>query len=102
MKTLTANMRAQWTELDRRIRAFDAEFVAFLRENADARRLSTIPGVGSLIASAQREITVVRSVQLDARPFSHQVLLDNIASSMESYSRNADVTRIGRWDAAPR
>ena len=52
IRTLIADMRAQWTELDRRIRAFDAEFAAFLRENADARLLSTIPGVGPLIASA--------------------------------------------------
>jgi len=52
MRTLIADMRAQWTELDRRIRAFDTEFVAFLRENADAQLLSTIPGVGPLIASA--------------------------------------------------
>ena len=37
MRTLIADMRAQWMELDRRIRAFDAEFVAFLRENADAQ-----------------------------------------------------------------
>ena len=52
MRTLIADMRVQWEELDRRIRAFDAEFAAFLRENADARLLSTIPGVGALIASA--------------------------------------------------
>ena len=52
MRTLVADMRAQWTELDRRIRAFDAEFVAFLQQNTDARLLSTIPGVGPLIASA--------------------------------------------------
>ena len=52
MRSLIADMRAQWVELDRRIRTFDAEFAAFLRENEDARLLSTIPGVGPLIASA--------------------------------------------------
>jgi transposase len=52
MRTLIADMREQWMELDRRIRDFDAEFAAFQRENADARLLSTIPGVGPLIASA--------------------------------------------------
>ena len=52
MRALIANMRAQWAELDRRIRAFDVEFATFLRENSDARLLSTIPGVGPLIASA--------------------------------------------------
>ena len=39
-------------ELDRRIRAFDSEFVGFVRQNEDASRLVTIPGVGPLIASA--------------------------------------------------
>ena len=52
MRVLIADMRAQWAELDRRIRAFDVEFATFLRENSDARLLSTIPGVGPLIASA--------------------------------------------------
>ena len=39
IRTLIADMRAQWVELDRRIRTFDAEFAAFLRENEDARLL---------------------------------------------------------------
>jgi transposase len=52
IRTLIADMHAQWLELDRRIRGFDAEFAAFLRENADARLLASIPGVGPLIASA--------------------------------------------------
>ena len=41
-----------WSELDRRITAFDAEFVRWTKENEDARRLATIPGVGATIASA--------------------------------------------------
>lgn len=52
MLTLTADARAQWLELDRRIAAFDAEFTAFVKENENARRLATIPGVGVTIASA--------------------------------------------------
>jgi transposase len=52
MRTLIADMRTQWVDVDRPIRALDAEFAAFLRENGDARLLSTIPGVGPLIASA--------------------------------------------------
>ena len=39
-------------ELDRRIAAFDAEFVQWARENEDARRLTTIPGFGAIVASA--------------------------------------------------
>src|SRR6201987_4031906 len=49
---LVADARAKWTELDRRIAAFDGEFVRWARENEDARRLVTIPGFGAIIASA--------------------------------------------------
>ena len=49
---LIADARAQWAELDRRIGAFDTEFVRWTKENEDARRLVTIPGVGGMIASA--------------------------------------------------
>ena len=52
MQLLIADGQAQWRELDRRIGLFDAEFVAFAKENEDARRLVTIPGVGVTIASA--------------------------------------------------
>ena len=38
--------------LDRRIADFDAEFVSWARENEDARRLTSIPGVGVTIATA--------------------------------------------------
>jgi transposase len=47
-----ADARAQWAELDRRIAAFDAEFVRWVKENEEARRLTTIPGVGAIVASA--------------------------------------------------
>src|SRR6188472_2034022 len=33
---------------DRRIGAFDNEFAAYARSDADARRLATIPGIGVL------------------------------------------------------
>jgi hypothetical protein len=36
MRTLLADMIAQWHDLDRRISAFDAEFVSWARENEDA------------------------------------------------------------------
>jgi transposase len=52
MIVLIGDARAQWAELDRRIAAFDAEFVRWTRENEDARRLATIPGIGATIASA--------------------------------------------------
>ena len=37
MILLVADARAQWTELDRRISAFDAEFVRWVKENEEAR-----------------------------------------------------------------
>jgi len=49
---LVADARAQWAELDRRIAAFDAEFVRWAKENEEARRLTTVPGFGAIIASA--------------------------------------------------
>ena len=52
MILLVADARAQWAELDRRISAFDAEFVRWVKENEDARRLATIPGFGAIVASA--------------------------------------------------
>ncbi len=52
MITLVVDARAQWAELDRRIAAFDTEFIRWTKENEDARRLASIPGVGPTIASA--------------------------------------------------
>jgi transposase len=65
MRTLIADIIAQWHELDRRMRDFDAEFVcsipfpttrskclSWARESDDARRLTSIPGVGVTIAAA--------------------------------------------------
>jgi transposase len=49
---LVTDARAQWLDLDRRIAAFDAEFVAFAKQDEDARRLATIPGIGALNATA--------------------------------------------------
>jgi hypothetical protein len=43
---------AQWRELDRRIAAFEAEFTSFAKEDEDARRLTTIPAVGIMNATA--------------------------------------------------
>lgn len=52
IRLLIDDMRGQWSELDRRIAAFDAEFVAAARSDATARRLVTIPGIGVLNATA--------------------------------------------------
>src|SRR5262249_21225003 len=47
---LVDDLRAQWQALDERIAAFDVEFAAEARSNEMARRLTTIPGIGSLNA----------------------------------------------------
>jgi transposase len=52
MRMLIVDVRVQWQERDRRIGVFDREFAAFTKDNEDARRLATIPGVGVMIASA--------------------------------------------------
>jgi transposase len=52
IRLLIDDMRARWSELDRRIAAFDTEFVAEARSDAAARRLATIPGIGVLNATA--------------------------------------------------
>ena len=52
MVVLVEDARVQWAELDRRIAAFDAEFVRWAKENEEARRLTTIPGIGAIVASA--------------------------------------------------
>ncbi|MDO9714491.1 IS110 family RNA-guided transposase [Paracraurococcus lichenis] len=51
-KLLIEDMQAQWRELDRRIEAFDDEFVAQARSDQATRLLMTIPGIGPLIATA--------------------------------------------------
>ena len=52
MAFLLGDMRARWDELDRRIVAFDAEFAAMAREDERARRLTAVPGIGALNATA--------------------------------------------------
>src|SRR3982750_281775 len=50
---LIEDMRLEWSELDRRIAALTAEFVARAREDQAARRLAPIPGFGALHATAR-------------------------------------------------
>lgn len=49
---LIKDIRLEWRTLDRRIEAFDREFVAYARGDESARLLSTIPGIGALNATA--------------------------------------------------
>jgi transposase len=51
-RLLVDDLRLEWSELDRRIETFDAEFAAQARTDETARLLTTIPGIGPLNATA--------------------------------------------------
>lgn len=50
--TLLEDLRDEWSALDRRIKVYDDELAALAREDAQARRLATIPGIGVINATA--------------------------------------------------
>lgn len=52
LRQLVAELRAEWRELDTRVEALNGEFVELARNDAAARRLTSIPGVGVLNATA--------------------------------------------------
>ena len=52
IRELVNHLREECAALDGRIKAYDAEFAAIAREDAQARRLSQIPGVGVINATA--------------------------------------------------
>lgn len=52
IRDLLVEMRAEWAALDQRIDALDQEFAQLARTDEVARRLTSIPGVGALNATA--------------------------------------------------
>jgi len=52
MRRLIEDQREQWRGLDERITAFDEELAAYARSDDTARRLTSIPGIGVLNATA--------------------------------------------------
>jgi transposase len=52
LQQLVGELRAEWHQLDTRIEALDGEFVELARNDAAARRLTSIPGVRVLNATA--------------------------------------------------
>jgi transposase len=52
VRLLLTDLCEQWRDLDRRIDALDEEFVEMARNDPAARRLSTVPGIGALNATA--------------------------------------------------
>jgi transposase len=87
MVLLVADARAQWGDLDRRIAAFDAEFIRWTKENEDGRRLATIPGVGATIASAL--IAAILQGR-DVRTWSRPGGLVGLGSSTVHHRRQAE------------
>jgi transposase len=51
-RTLLSDLRDEWAELDRRVKEYDDELAALTREDVQARRLATIPGIGVINATA--------------------------------------------------
>jgi len=52
IRQLAGELRAEWRELDAKIEAINGEFVELARTDPAARRLTSIPGVGVLNATA--------------------------------------------------
>lgn len=52
IRLLVEDLRREWRLLDERIAAFDREFVTMARQDEAARRLTTIPGIGAINATA--------------------------------------------------
>jgi len=52
MQKLIGDLREEWRGIDQRIGSLDTEFVARARADSATRRLMTIPGVGTLTATA--------------------------------------------------
>jgi transposase len=52
MRTLLEELRREWRELDERVIDLDTEFAMLARQDEAARRLTEIPGIGALTATA--------------------------------------------------
>ncbi|TWB67813.1 transposase [Nitrospirillum amazonense] len=52
IRQLVSDLREEWQGLDHRIAAFDTEFVAQARNDETVRRLISVPGIGSINATA--------------------------------------------------
>ena len=52
IQALVSDLLDDWMRLDGRIKAFDAEFIEMARTDEAMRRLSTVPGIGPVNATA--------------------------------------------------
>ena len=53
IRVLIEDLRAEWRVLDERIAVFDGEFVRMARDDEAVRRLTKIPGIGTINATAR-------------------------------------------------
>jgi len=53
IRQLIGDLREEWHMLDGRIANFDAEFVSLARTDETARRLASVPGIGTINATAR-------------------------------------------------
>lgn len=51
-RRLLDELREEWAGIDQRIKTYDDEFTTLTREDAQVRRLATIPGIGPINATA--------------------------------------------------
>ena len=121
---LIGDMLQRWSQLDERIGAFDAEFTAEARHDGAACRLTSIPGVGALNATALvaavgnastfsrgRDLAawlglVPRQMTTGGRPrllgitkrgskYLRKMLIQGARSALPTLSRSD--TRLGKW-----
>ena len=94
-------MLAAWQALDERIAAFDAEFAAEAKRNESARRLTSIPGIGALNATAL--VAAVGDAQTFARGRDLAAWLGLVPRQATTGARAAlptlsrGNTRLGQW-----
>jgi len=124
IRVLIEDMLARWEALNDRIGAFDTEFVAEVKQSEAARRLTSIPGIGALNATALvaavgdartfargRDLAawlglVPRQATTGGKPrllgitkrgskYLRKMLIQGARSALPSLSRSS--TRLGQW-----
>jgi transposase len=101
IRLLIEDMLAAWQALDERIAAFDAEFAAEAKRNESARRLTSIPGIGALNATAL--VAAVGDAQTFARGRDLAAWLGLVPRQATTGARAAlptlsrGNTRLGQW-----
>jgi transposase len=115
IRLLIEDMLMRWQALDERIAAFDSEFAVAAKQNEAARRLTSIPGIGALNATAL--VAAVGDAQTFARgrnlaawlglvprllgitkrgsKYLRKMLIQGARAALPTLSRSN--TRLGQW-----